>query len=497
MTLTACATSRSVSDAKNSLQSQVNAPNLILPENDRAFDNANITLMWNAPRSLEDNELYNVRLWAAGESTQDIAWTTEPVFPAESYISSVSPNRFYWQIAIIATDEQGNYSHRTSEWSEAWSFERLPPTPLPSYTPLPTMTPTPTPVVTATSLAFFEEVNPLGQSTPDVPSLINIQSVDDIAITRSAIIQNLWVDTLPVKIPTNVIHDIANHQVDPELRYLDLDNLSHIDRITIKMDYGFESIAYHFVPEYATDRLMIYHQGHAGDFINGKETINFFLQNNFHVIALAMPALGMNTFPDSLVIPNIGNVPTHGIYHTGHERFGAIQPIIEGNALRFFVEPVIQIINYSEQFDLSDDVSMLGISGGGWTTVMAAAVDVRIKQSYSVAGTNPFILRYYAPLINGGSEVGDWENWLPGLVPDINYFDLYLLGATGSGRYQMHVYNQYDSCCFAGIRHSLWSESFLLYHQNFDGAFEVYVDSLNYEHSISDMTLEYILETLR
>ena len=37
--------------------------------------------------------------------------------------------------------------------------------------------------------------------------------------------------------------------------------------------------------------------------------------------------------------------------------------------------------------------SMIGLSGGGWTTVVYAAIDERISDSFSVAGSIPFYLR--------------------------------------------------------------------------------------------------------
>ena len=45
-----------------------------------------------------------------------------------------------------------------------------------------------------------------------------------------------------------------------------------------------------------------------------------------------------------------------------------------------------------ENFDF-DSYYMMGISGGGWTTVLYSAIDDRISQSYSVAGTYPIFMR--------------------------------------------------------------------------------------------------------
>ena len=56
---------------------------------------------------------------------------------------------------------------------------------------------------------------------------------------------------------------------------------------------------------------------------------------------------------------------------------------------RFFVEPVILTINYAKQVLGYKRVVMMGLSGGGWTTTMAAALDPRIELSIPVAGSIP------------------------------------------------------------------------------------------------------------
>ena len=43
------------------------------------------------------------------------------------------------------------------------------------------------------------------------------------------------------------------------------------------MEHGFISNSYLFVPNDGNEKLIIYHQGHSGGFINGKQTIQDFL----------------------------------------------------------------------------------------------------------------------------------------------------------------------------------------------------------------------------
>ena len=88
---------------------------------------------------------------------------------------------------------------------------------------------------------------------------------------------------------------------------------------------------------------------------------------------------------------------------------------------------------------------MIGISGGGWTTTLCAAIDTRIKHSYPVAGTLPIYLR---------SECfrnwGDYEQSLPGL---------YMMGSNSTGRKQFQILNQYDECCFGGIKYRTYENN--------------------------------------
>ena len=71
---------------------------------------------------------------------------------------------------------------------------------------------------------------------------------------------------------------------------------------------------------------------------------------------------------------------------------------------RLFIEPTVQAINYFQSANPAmKDVSMIGMSGGGWTTTMAAAIDTRIKLSIPVAGSAPLYVQ------NKIGSVGDWE----------------------------------------------------------------------------------------
>ena len=58
------------------------------------------------------------------------------------------------------------------------------------------------------------------------------------------------------------------------------------------------------------------------------------------------------------------------------------------SVLRFFLEPVVRSINYATTLGYKR-VVMTGLSGGGWSTTMLAAIDPRITLSLPVAGSMP------------------------------------------------------------------------------------------------------------
>jgi hypothetical protein len=89
---------------------------------------------------------------------------------------------------------------------------------------------------------------------------------------------------------------------------------------------------------------------------------------------------------------------------------------------------------------------MVGLSGGGWTTTVYAALDPSIRCSVPIAGSIPLYLR-------SGGSVGDREQFDPGFYRLAGYPDLYILGASGAGRRQIQILARRDDCCFGEAQH--------------------------------------------
>lgn len=210
-----------------------------------------------------------------------------------------------------------------------------------------------------------------------------------------------------------------------------LTNLERVDAIRITMDAGQEGLAHHFIPaRRKNNQLVILHQGHActlnddpalADVGAGlQRTINALLHDGYSVLGMYMP----------------GYRPDHC---SGHDNIFNI--VTTGSPMKFFLEPVVVSLNYlktkysTDNFPRYTEFHMAGLSGGGWTTTVYAAIDPTIKFSFPVAGTIPLYLR-------SDGSVGDLEQTLDAFYRIAGYPDLYAMGSYGFGRKQVQILNR-------------------------------------------------------
>ena len=260
---------------------------------------------------------------------------------------------------------------------------------------------------------------------------LRIISSDELALPRAILISNIWSGN---GLPVAGADVVSNNVPTPNLNGAMPTNLLRSDSYTfvLRNNSGipvWTNIVYSFIPTNTGTRLVIYHAGHDGyiptyytqpDYqntsglgYNSGDLVRKLVENGYTVVGVAMPFLQQG---------HSGYIPTPN---------GTI------NYLRFFVEPCIRIIN---QFPKSTKVFMTGISGGGWTTTLVSAIDIRILVSAPTAGSLPL---YIVP------EPRDWEQFLPGL--SIDYTNLYVMAADRPGRVQTQFLNSNDGCCFAGV----------------------------------------------
>jgi hypothetical protein len=315
----------------------------------------------------------------------------------------------------------------------------------------------------------------------NVNRLIHINTVDDIGKLKNKLIDFIWsYNGFPdSKLPDNVQKNIVNPLYD------DFINLKQIDQIDVNMEYGINSISYLFIPESSNNNLIIYHDGHADNgFNNGKDTIQFFLEKGYTVMAFSMPLTGMNTQP-IIDLPNIGKFKLERHTHFQFLDTSDFSPI------KFFMEPIAISLNYLDKNYNFSSYNMVGLSGGGWTITLYSAIDDRISQTYSVAGSVPIYLRTIS------SNFGDYEQWHPELYQIANYLDLYIMNSYGENRKFVQIFNKYDSCCFSGEFYKTYETEVkeALSKLN-NGYFDIFLDDTHKTHKISDKSLEIIIQSI-
>jgi len=272
---------------------------------------------------------------------------------------------------------------------------------------------------------------------------IKIHSPAAVKSKRKEIIRAIWgTDNMPDR--TDVI--ISPDVVSPLNQ---ISSLSRVDRIEIPVkaslsegEIPVKDLAYLFVPVKRNKRLVIFNPGHLCSFKESpgtdhsygvEATITGLLDNGFDVLAVYMPHVSdtsCNLDHCSIINTDLGP---------------GDHPSTWG--LRFFLEPEIVSLNYLVEKVNYQDINMVGLSGGGWTTNLLAAIDERIKYSFSVAGSMPVYYR-------SGGSMGDIEQFLPDMYREIaGYPDLYVLGAYGKGRKQIQILNRNDDCCFGQKQH--------------------------------------------
>ena len=220
--------------------------------------------------------------------------------------------------------------------------------------------------------------------------------------------------------------------------------------------------------------------------------LRMFLERGYTVLYLQMPLMGDNADPRFELSATA----------SPHEQLGARRKA-GFNPLIAFVHPVRIAINYARRQQTFTDVSMLGISGGGWTTTVYTAVDPGVVNSFPVAGSLPSSMLHRSD--DPCPHDVDWEQRqfpLAALNDDpgqpLGYLDLYLMGSTrsdgGPARQQIQVLNRYDPCCFTGAKVEGTFETPLRdFMAGLGGSYRLAIDATHIDHRISECALTSIV----
>ena len=325
---------------------------------------------------------------------------------------------------------------------------------------------------------------------------ITIHRAEDVAARRAVLIEYLWGAE---GFPRERLPDAVRREIKSPVDHLTA--LARVDELRIDLAPGMQGIAYHFIPKQPNGDLVIVHHGHdcqLNDDPSPEEvghglqrTIAGLLREGYGVLGVFMPR---HTPEDC----------------TGqHGRMFAIKTT--GSPIKFFLEPTAVSLNYlktratADTFPAYREFHMVGLSGGGWTTTVYAAIDPAIKASISVAGTMPLYLRFKG-------SIGDREQFEPTFYRLAGYPDLYILCAYGAGRRHVQVVIRRDQCCFGEQQHDVertgmgYAEALQSYTDQVtavmrdldSGSFTLQIDEVAPYHMISHYVIRsVILPTLR
>ena len=321
---------------------------------------------------------------------------------------------------------------------------------------------------------------------------------------RKAYIEFIFAGGLPMEKLPEVEKDVS---LPEQLTDVDPKVIERADCLVSEIanwDYHAKTYLLHPVEKKNVDRLVIVHQGHADDLGCGVgRTADHLLREGFTVAVMQMPLLGWNDDRKG-TLPGGPPFSFEGEACAGHnDMFQKLAETLDGAMFRFFLEPVVLTVNHFLVTNPNaEDVTMIGLSGGGWTTSMIAALDTRIKLSVPVAGSAPLYVRNADPHSRGDAEQFYSPMYDENIAEDgtgggvATWLEIYALGGYGENRRQIYVTNEFDSCCFAGRFPDKFKEivARVVQQDLGRGRWEHFLDSSHKKHLISEKTIREVID---
>jgi pimeloyl-ACP methyl ester carboxylesterase len=273
------------------------------------------------------------------------------------------------------------------------------------------------------------------------------------------------------------------------LRYARSDLIESHQLLRFEMRHGLVSNVHYLEPANFNRRIFILHAGHSAwpEEFGGDKLITALLEKGFGVALFSMPLAGYNLEKVSVQTERFGKIDLinhNAFFFTEEEAFSPIS---------YFIDPVLAFVRHAREQGYADEFAMGGHSGGGWTTVIAAALEPHIAKSYVVAGTSPeFLTPHVTP-----SGWGDYEQTNMRMLRAANYLEMYALAALETKRRQVYIFARKDPCCWNGPNLGIYERSVQRHLVKLGGgSFAVAIDEKSEAHSYSDFAREYILADL-
>lgn len=259
-----------------------------------------------------------------------------------------------------------------------------------------------------------------------------------VATTRAALINAAYgisTGVLPRNMP-NVTQGVSDPYAGAVGSLLRVDKYSFTHLPSGALDSS-DISAYYYIPASPNGQRIAFNPGHSVPTCNWpshpsaqhqKETLTALLAAGYSVLATNMPGCGAVSVHQALVSS------------------------LASAAIQYFVEPTVEAANYWDTTGGNGYYGATGLSGGGFTTMLAMALDTRFVVGVDVAG-NLMGTQFTCP---GNPNIGDAvsppstqaEQSITGYYTSASFVDHYLLSAAGVGRMFIQVRNYSDDCCF-------------------------------------------------
>ena len=330
---------------------------------------------------------------------------------------------------------------------------------------------------------LYEKIDPELRKI-DVVSLIRSDVISNPEATRSKLIDMIWGHKgypqvlTPIKVETGIQNMFLG----------ELPGGTQLTKLYFELGLGLSSWPYLARSPTPRNRLVIYHHGFGDPIDRMSDFLGALLTDGYDVLAInALGHGGTLAFVDS---------DQEGLHPAAHQsRKSNIfhQMSHFERPLKYHLDPIVGGLATARQIHDYKTVDMVGFSMGGFLTMLSAAVIPDIERSYPIAGVYPNFMR------RGQEVLHDSPPSYPPLIKVANHLEMFVLGASGTKRAQVQVFNRYDRCCFNGIRSSLYkTEVQSAVHKNgYGGRFEVLIDESHADHRISNFTTRAILQDLR
>jgi hypothetical protein len=283
-------------------------------------------------------------------------------------------------------------------------------------------------------------------------------------------------------------------------------NITRVDQYDASMSNGQSNTSnFYLAGPVSSNRMVILNPGHQFTcdwtaFASGyriREVLQALLNDGHSVFAMNMPACG--------------NATQHAALFA---RYGDM-------AMSYFIEPLVQALNYFDANYSFLSYDIVGLSGGGWTATIAPALDTRIQISIPVAGSMPGV--QFVPGAGSSPNHGDCagpcfaEQQNENYYKIAGYLDHYVMCSYGANRQHVQILNNADDCCygnsqwtnvafdFAAYYGRSWSEYLNDYSATVAHAlatitpsnYRLVVDNVATSHQISTFAQSLILSVLK